>query len=118
MTAVAAGPYEHTGAYADTEFFDTTGTPPNFCAECEHAPCVAGMGRACTLRPRFGVSRRLRGEVLDLLDRVEQPNPLRRVLIDAVWAITDATDRDRNLQDQGALNDLACIRNTLQGLIS
>lgn len=53
MTAVALGPYEHTGAYVGSELFDTSGTPGNFCDVCEHAPCVAqGFSPGCSESPR------------------------------------------------------------------
>lgn len=69
MSTAAAGPYESTSAYADGEFFDTTGTPPGFCEDCEHAPCVGGGRRFCLRRPRFMVVGRLRDEMFDMLDR-------------------------------------------------
>ena len=117
MSTVAAGPYEHTGAYADAEFFDTTGTQPGFCAECEHAPCVAGALKRCTQRPRVIVSLRLRAEVLDLLDGVDPRCPLRRILIDAVWAIANAT-RGQDIWAICALDDLVLIRASLRELVS
>lgn len=49
MTTLAHGPYEHVGAYADlaeSERFDTSGTPKGFCPSCEHAPCIAELRRA------------------------------------------------------------------------
>lgn len=65
-TTVASGPYEHHGAYADlaeSERFDTSGTPDNFCALCEHAPCIAGAGRWCALNPRFITAQSMNLEI-------------------------------------------------------
>lgn len=66
MTTVAPGPYESVGAYGDlaeSEVFDTSGTPEGFCGDCEHAPCVAEYRRfpqpgTCGRTPRdLSVSR-------------------------------------------------------------
>lgn len=47
------GPYEHTGPYAGSELFDTSGMSAVFCPGCEHDPCVAGATSYCHHDPRF-----------------------------------------------------------------
>jgi hypothetical protein len=119
VTAVAVGPYEHTGPYAETEFFDTTGTLPGFCPECEHAPCVAGRKRVCTLSPRYIVARQLRNEVLDLLDRVDNTGTgpwLGGVLRAAVYGLADAAGGPGGWS-AGAIADLAQVRSELRKLV-
>ncbi|HEY9354211.1 MAG TPA: hypothetical protein VIP28_13205 [Nocardioides sp.] len=117
MTTVAKGPYEHAGPYVDSEFFDTTGTPPGFCRCCEHAPCVAGLQTFCTMQPRFIVSAAIRKETFDLLDRVDQSNPLLRVMVSAVHSITLAA-RGSDVWAESALDDLAEIRRLLRELVA
>lgn len=63
------GPYEHTGPYAEAELFDTTGTPRSFCAECEHAPCVADRYPGhCKRTPRMLAITGITREVDRLVD--------------------------------------------------
>lgn len=126
MTAVAPGPYVHAGPYATGEFFDTTGTPPNFCPECEHAPCVGGGRKFCTMRPRFIVGNAVDREVGALLDQ-QFHNPLYAVLRQAVTSITRTAQMGGRIGDldnwlaghisDEALEDLAGIRAKLKRLI-
>jgi hypothetical protein len=101
MTTVAHGPYEHTGAYADlveSEQFDTSGTPADFCAGCEHAPCVADSPGYCEKRPVFFVRRQLREEMLALIEEVGGPgNPLAAPLRTAMYGVTDPAMFSRDL---------------------
>lgn len=72
MTLVALGPYEHPGAYGDraeSEMFDTSGTPTWFCKNCEHAPCVASGPAShsdCFKSPRWQTADRLVDEIRNL----------------------------------------------------
>lgn len=109
----------------DSEFFDDTGTPSGFCPECEHAPCVAGGKRFCTMRPRFIVAQVVGREVLALVDQ-HYRDPLYRTLRSAVSAISHPACRGGRggsgaewmAEDisAGALEDLAGLRTMLRGL--
>lgn len=124
MSLVALGPYESKSVYAGAEFFDTTGTPPGFCPECEHAPCIGGSKRFCTMRPRFLAADAVRREVLELLDK-RYADPLYRVMRCAVSALAYPA-RSGGRDDQWlldhisaeTLDELAYIRTLLRELNS
>lgn len=114
-----------TPSVTETEFFDTTGTPPDFCPDCEHAPCVAVGKRFCTARPRFIVTQVVRREVAGLIDQ-HYKSPLASVLRTAVYGLADAARSggcgghdhwivDRNSAD--ALDELAEVRRELRELV-
>lgn len=116
MAAVVAGPYEHAGRPFGGGYFDTTGTPPNFCPECEHAPCVAGARTWCTTRPRAIVSRAVRAEIIDLIDRTGLEGPLRPLLHEAVVALAGAAG-GQEFRAEMALLDLAALRSSVRELV-
>lgn len=121
MTTVAPGPYTHTGPYVDAELFDTTGTPPGFCPECEHAPCVGGGRNLCTMRPRFIVVRAMREETFGLLDQLHD-NPLCTVLRMAIYSMSDQARANHggglaDFTSAEALMDLARTRSQLRELV-
>lgn len=87
MTTVAHGPYEHVGAYGDlaeSEVFDTSGTPVMFCIHCEHSPCVAGGGFFCTMDPRFITAEHYSRGAHEALERLPRmpAKPLMVIAID------------------------------------
>jgi hypothetical protein len=101
MTAVVHGPYEHVGAYADlaeSEVFDTSGTPIDFCAVCEHAPCVAGGNTWCGMPPRSSTVWRIEKEIEQAVDFTSPHALLLLSLLDTVAVVaassTDSYDRD------------------------
>ena len=112
MTAVVVGPYEHAGSYVDREFFDTTGTPHHFCPYCEHAPCIAGATKLCSMRPRSIVVRSVREEILTLADASCDP-PILRALYTAAMGLADAA-REPGYVGDFALKDLAAVRDALK----
>lgn len=124
MTATVVGPYEHQGPYVDGEFFDTSGTPPRVCPDCEHAPCVAGglgAGGSCKMRPRFTIVGLLRKEIFDLLD-TQIDNPLWFSLRQAVYAMSDAARHDQGgplaaLHAAEQLKTMAVVRDELRKLV-
>ncbi|WP_020385950.1 hypothetical protein [Kribbella catacumbae] len=116
MTTVAAGPYR------EAQFFDTTGTPPGFCPDCEHAPCVAGYKGRCSRGPRSIVVGAMREEIFDLLDKL-YANPLWGALRMAVYSISDTARAVHGgtlaeFNSASALDDLARIRAQLRELSS
>ncbi len=112
MTATVVGPYEHAGRPFGGDFFDTTGTPHNFCPYCEHAPCVAGASKLCTMRPRSIVVRSVREEILTLADASCDP-PILRALYTAAMGLADAA-REPGYVGDFALKDLAAVRDALK----
>jgi hypothetical protein len=121
VTAVVAGPYEHAGAYAgwsQGQFWDTTGTPPGFCKDCEHSPCVAGSRNGCTASPRMIVARRLGREIDSVLDQgwSKLDGPLYLVFRQAVRALTSAA-YGKGIWSEFALNDLAELRDDVRKLV-
>lgn len=60
---IALGPYEHAGAYQESELFDTSGVSLKFCPSCLHEPCVAGAVNYCEHRPRFIVAASIVREI-------------------------------------------------------
>lgn len=120
VSTATAGPYESTSAYADGEFFDTTGTAPGFCADCEHAPCVGGTMRSCMWRPRAIVVGRLRNEVFELLDPL-YANPLMVPLRMAAYGLSDQARANHGgivaeMNSADALRDLVSLRDDLRKL--
>lgn len=112
MTATVVGPYEHQGPYVDGEFWDTTGTTPGFCLDCEHAPCVAGSKFFCSMHPRNIVSAAMHNEICGLLDEMASfpLHPLDAVARSAVFALS-LTPTARGIAD------LARIRDGLRKLV-
>lgn len=120
MTTVAVGPYEHTGPYTTTELFDTTGTPSNFCSECEHAPCITGRNHHCTTRPRSITVGAVRQDIFDMLGQ-HYDNPLARALRNAVYGLGDSagsgsTDWVAQQESNNALSYLAQVRADLAAI--
>jgi len=104
-----AGPYEAAGVYQGSEFFDTSGTPNDFCPSCEHAPCVAGFRGYCENRPRFFVRRRLRDELLQLVRDVGGwDTPLTDALRAAIFSVGDTSWSEGHHGDR-AYEDLVRI---------
>jgi hypothetical protein len=78
MIATAAGPYEHTGAYQESELFDTSDVPDGFCPHCEHAPCISGIAPEwCALSPRYIAVRHLDRDIV--AQYVKLPSPDSRI---------------------------------------
>lgn len=75
MTATAAGPYEHTGAYQESELFDTSGVPDGFCPDCEHAPCISGISTEwCALSPRYIAVQHLQRDIVAQYAKLPTPD--------------------------------------------
>lgn len=107
--------------------FDDTGTPGNFCRDCEHAPCVAGARGRCCARPRFIVAFAIRDEVFTLVDRVAGPGrsdkalthdaEVRNILTLAVYGLGDAA-LEADWYGADALKSLVRVRTKLQTLVA
>lgn len=121
MTAVAHGPYEHVGAYADlavSEVFDTSGAPGDFCPSCDHAPCVAGALKYCEQPPRFIVVQSVEEEIRDLaVETIHGPRQLESGLRLAMWTGARGLTWvawNRDMAGDSALRQLAIVRQYLR----
>lgn len=122
MTTVAHGPYEHVGAYAElaeSEVFDTSGTPNNFCPVCEHAPCIGGGVKFCEQDPRFIVVQALEEEIRYLaFDTIHATRPEAEAgLRLAIWSGAAGLKWAawyRNTAGNSALNQLVLMRKYLR----
>lgn len=121
MTTVAHGPYEHVGAYAElaeSEVFDTSGTPNNFCPVCEHAPCIGGGVKFCEQDPRFIVVQALEEEIRDLaIDTIHGSRRAESGLRLAMWSGAAGLKWAawfRNSAGDSALQQLALMRKYLR----
>lgn len=123
MSTVTGTPYGQTetgAAYTQAaallnDEFDTSGTPSDFCPDCEHAPCVAGgVPGFCARRPRFFVRRRLRIELIDLVYEVSLGYDVTRdALVLAIYAIGDMSWTDGWVGDE-AWKELLHIHSKLR----
>jgi len=119
-TTMIKGPYEHTGPYADSELFDTSGTPPRFCAACEHAPCVGGGPEFCGMRPRFIGVVALKREIRGLAVLATDDTPGDPLLLPLLLAVDELAAQawQQHWSADSALDSLAGIRKQLRQAVS
>lgn len=108
MIAVATtGPYEHRGAYQESELFDTSGVSLRFCPSCEHDPCVAGAVQYCENHPRFTVAASI---VREIRRAALPPSPWRLPAVLAVSNLLHVAADGSSFRGEIAMAALADIR--------
>jgi hypothetical protein len=115
IAVTTTGPYEHRGAYQESELFDTSGVPEGFCSDCEHAPCVAGYVSYCAHRPRFISTTAVAKDIEDLANAARKSKDVSALWVALRLAIgnVEGTAWSGGFDGDMALNSLATIRRNL-----